>query len=300
MNSQMIRIALLFYCLSGIEAWGSSSGCDLPCRNKGVCKISRQRDLQGDTEFTDAVTNNNVHRSLQQRPHCMCPAGFTGILCEIEYVRCKSAQDSCFNGEPCQRAVDDFGTEFYHCECDGVKSDLSLPSGQKFCEHVSTTFCNNPVGDKNADPKQSRSSSYCNNGGRCKKDTGEERGSHHVGCDCPKGYSGAHCEISDHPQPSNKGSAYDELRAAASTDNPKRRTLLGLLVFFLLMTMFVTAGYTFAVYYGQQQQKKNWKKRGGRSAKDRARIPKTSYRGTSEPVIQPKQKYEHVHEIEMT
>ena len=249
-----------------VQVDARASKCELPCRNKGVC--TNRRELNGDVDTTTAAatttTTTEHHRFLQQRPHCQCPVGFTGVLCEVKYVLCGSAEDTCFNESPCQRAVDDFGTEFFHCECDAVQSDLSLPNAQKFCEHVSTVFCNT---EKN-DPHQSRGSSFCSNGGKC-KDT-EEKGHHHAGCECPSGFSGQHCEISDIPPRSKGSSALDTLKAA-STNNPKRRVLLSIVVFISLMVLFATIGFTAAVYYGQQRQKKNWKKR--KTAVERARIP---------------------------
>lgn len=310
------KLLLLLLGTAGVvAAWGSTSkqaACELPCRNQGVCKsgATRHRDLalHNNNNFVsyedkvEARMDDHHPRFLfEQRPHCLCPAAFTGALCEIEYVMCNSKDDICFNGMPCQRAVDDFGTEFFHCECDAAKSDLSLPGSQKFCEHVSTVFCNAiNNGDKGGDPKQrSRGSSFCNNGGRCKDGAGEKEGKLHAGCECPAGYSGPHCEISDHPQQPS-GSAYEDLAAVASlANNPRRRVLLSLVVFLSILTFFITAGYTFVVYYGQQQQKKNWKKRGGRSAEERARVPK-NYHGRSAPVAQPKKSYAPVNEIEMT
>ena len=310
---------VLFHIGMAVEARGSSV-CGLPCRNKGVCKSatgtrhyrnleSPQNDEAAEEE-EELEQQDHSHRFLFQRgiPQCWCPSGFSGTLCEIEYAHCSSKEDKCFNGRHCQRAVDDFGQEFFHCGCDRSKSDLSLPAASKFCERVSTVFCNaeddeDESAKKNLDPRQrSRGSYFCNNGGRCQYDVDE--GQRNLGCECQAGFSGSHCEISNLPDNSNPASgmsAYDELQAAASLANPRRRLLLSVMVFLALLTCFGTAGYTFVVYRGQQQQQtRSRKTRSGKTAEERARIPRTNYRGLSVPVPQAKQSYAPVHEIEMT
>ena len=296
----------------------ASSTCGLPCRNKGICKSDTRQDrnlalfsLNDSEDATDPqlvtesfskLEDQSTRQLFQNGPHCWCPAGFTGTLCEIEYALCSSKDDMCFNGQPCQRAVDDYGKEFFHCGCNMSQSDLSIRAASQFCERVSTVFCDADQDQKNMDPRQrSRGGSFCNNGGRCKDpENKEEKGKRHLGCDCPAGFSGSHCEISSYPVSPSGVSAYEELQAAASLTNPHRRLLLSLMVFLALMTFFVTAGYAFVAYMGQQQQKKSRKKRSSKTAEELARIPRTNYRGLSAPVPHGKQSYVPVHEIEMT
>ena len=297
----------------------ASSMCELPCRNNGICKSATRynRNLASSLRDTDDlfyprfVTESPSEQDhptrllFQQGPHCWCPAGFAGTLCEIEYTLCSSKDDTCFSGQPCQRAVDDFGTEFFHCGCDMSKSDISIPVASQFCERVSTVFCDTDSdsdAQKNLDPRQrSRGSFFCNNGGRCKDpEDNEEKGKRYLGCECQAGFSGSHCEISSYPVSPGPLSAYEELKAAAALTNPHRRLLLSLIVFLAILTCFFTAGYAFVAYIGQQQQKKNRKKRTSKTAEERARIPRTNYRGLSVPVPQGKQSYVPVHEIDMT
>lgn len=292
---------IVFVNAKGKETDGSN--CLLPCRNKGICRTSSRRELTVVPNSTNMdvpatrssnYSNNNSIFSLrilqqhhQQYPHCLCPVGYTGTLCEIVYQTCDSSSDVCASGATCQRAVDNFGIEFFHCGCDLAKSDLSLPKSLEFCQRVSTVFCNTV----NDDPKQSRGSSYCTNGGRCKetenqKDTTASK--LHSGCTCLSGTEGAHCETINL---NTQGTAWLELETmTGNATTKKRRILLSMVVFISLLSFFLTAGYTAAVYYAQVQQKKHWKNRRGKTAEERARIPRAvGIRGRILPNYEPMQ-----------
>ena len=84
----------------------------------------------------------------------------------------------CENNALCVENPNDEGN--YMCDCDpriqgGVFEGL-------YCEHEATVFCS----EKNT----LTSPSFCTNGGTCK-----EQSDKHLGCDCPFGYEGDHCQF---------------------------------------------------------------------------------------------------------
>lgn len=256
----------------------SKSKCDMPCLNGGTCK--RRLD-----ETTFAADQQQLHRfdqaiqQQQQRHYCQCPTSYTGALCEIKFVLCDAAegdqqqqqQQTCPNGNKCQRAVDDFGSEFFHCECDVAQSDMSSPFAAKFCEHASTVFCKVDAEAEKAKKGRhslggSAGSSFCTNGGSCKEVT--EKGHHHAGCNCLAGFSGKTCEVSSY-KVSKKASSFS--RPSSST--PRKRTLLSVVVFLGIMLAFVVLGVAILIHHGNRQRKPRAAHNKPRSAQERARIP---------------------------
>jgi hypothetical protein len=267
---------------------GAKTKCDMPCLNGGVCKRRLDNDEGGSHRFE----LEQFQPQQPQRHYCVCPTGYTGVVCEIKLVLCTATfaanaaenhqhqttttTQACSNGNACQRAVDDSGTEYFHCECDMATSDLSLPYAAKFCEHASTVFCNVDANAEKA--KKDRhslggtgKSSFCTNGGRCKEVT--EKGHHHAGCNCPLHFSGQHCEISDRPVSKSKSTA--SLLSSTATANSRRsRPLLSVLVFVSILLGFVVTGMAVLIYHGQKQQQQQRRPPKAKSAQERARIPK--------------------------
>jgi hypothetical protein len=151
----MSRVLSLFALL-----FASSTGtdCTLACRNGGECKL-------GTAEYTyDSEADMGLHFNKQMgEQFCKCPTGWIGMACEIKYAMCPANQKTCSNGAPCEKANDDNGETFLHCECDATLSDLSSTAANHLCEHASTVYCSA------ADPVtgQALKHSFCYNGGRC-------------------------------------------------------------------------------------------------------------------------------------
>jgi hypothetical protein len=246
--------------------------CELPCVNGGICKGRRLDELVVDHPRRFGLEHN-------QRQYCECPHGYAGAMCEIKLVLCANGNQTCSNGNTCQRTVDPSGSEYFHCECDREKSDLSLPYAVRYCEHVSTVFC---IDDSDADNiKHSRESlggsaksSFCTNGGRCKEVT--EQGHHHAGCNCPKGYSGQHCEISS----DSKEAKASSLEAPPISKRPKTNVFVTFLLFLGFFLGFTVLSISMLIWYGNR----NRIPRKSRSAQERSKIPKQSSHSDDEVV----------------
>ena len=145
-------------------AMASASDCDLSC-NGGICKFgSPEFGYAAEMDEEDPISFSN-RNTTSDNMYCQCPRGYSGEQCEISFVMCEENQGTCSNGALCQRAQDDLGGIFYHCECD-PSSDFSAAYAIHFCREAGMVFCSKDVGVRNA---------FCNNGGRCKQliDAGE-------------------------------------------------------------------------------------------------------------------------------
>lgn len=96
--------------------------------------------------------------------YCACPAGYTGLQCEIAMKVCGNDEHTCFNGAACAKETDLDGKLWWRCECNVEDSVMDAKYAGKYCEHVATTFCNKGSGDFGYEQM-----SYCTNGGKCKK-----------------------------------------------------------------------------------------------------------------------------------
>lgn len=148
--------------------WAADVGynwkCNLYCYQGGEChhgktKFGSYTDVEEDTTGLP-WENANTHGAAGM--YCSCPAGYTGLQCEIAMKVCGENEHTCFNGSACAKETDMDGKTWWRCECDVENSVLTDRYAQKYCDHISTTFCNknsNNLGSGN---------SYCKNGGQCK------------------------------------------------------------------------------------------------------------------------------------
>lgn len=154
--------------------------CAMDCRNGGECRLGRavhgfSADLLEDEDhlhYGDQIT----------KMHCVCPQGWTGLYCELKLAECKG--ETCFNGKQCLKSEDDYGMLFHHCECNGKKSDFSLPYASHFCGEEMSIVC--------TAQRFKNTHSYCKNGGRC-LDLVTDPSQPNVGCECTPGWEGPHC-----------------------------------------------------------------------------------------------------------
>jgi hypothetical protein len=131
--------------------------CDLKCLNGGECQ-SGAKDLSQYIEYGIDI-DHFLGGSNINGEHCVCPNGFTGVLCEKEegthYRECGGGV--CFNGGVCAERVNAYGSpKDFHCEC----SEFDTNVAGEFCEHENVEFCPSPDG-------HDATKYYCANGGTC-------------------------------------------------------------------------------------------------------------------------------------
>lgn len=133
--------------------------CHLDCRNDGVCKIGAPT-----WQHYSRNTGGGGWTNPLDLQHCSCPAGYTGILCELKGTPCGDSH--CHHGGKCiQKAQSDGSTEFY-CDCSNAKNkDGSVAYAGQYCEHEATSFCSmSPSTDNNGNH-------FCVNGGACQAES---------------------------------------------------------------------------------------------------------------------------------
>jgi len=138
--------------------WTVDTPCDLDCKNGGACKIG----IKDFTSMQEYGLNIEAYLGGQEQygEHCVCPAGFSGVTCEVEdVVLC--GKGICFNGAECVQTVSLDGSTVYNefCRCNN-DGDTGTSYAGKFCEHQSTAFCDAPYG-------HSPDEYFCVNGGQC-------------------------------------------------------------------------------------------------------------------------------------
>jgi len=162
----MRTLQLLF--LFPLSAWATYDWkCNLFCYNGGQCLHGKGKFGQyTDTSSTPAPLpwDRTVQPGLGM--YCACPSGFSGMQCELAMEVCTANSMICFNGQACTHATDMNGKSWFYCGCDVQHSDMKAPYAEKYCEKISTVFCNKGSGDIGSGSK-----SYCTNGGKCKKKT---------------------------------------------------------------------------------------------------------------------------------
>ncbi len=121
---------------------------------------------------TKAVLHKNVYENIDN-----CPEGLSGNDCSIVYVTCSDKKRRCFNNSQCS-VMDEPNTNGYEYECNCFFAESVSPTAGYECEHSATITC----------PENH----FCTNGGTC--GTYNVHGHEYGGCNCPKDFTGAHCQ----------------------------------------------------------------------------------------------------------
>eukprot|EP00567_Pseudictyota_dubia_P003415 CAMPEP_0197434992 /NCGR_PEP_ID=MMETSP1175-20131217/2650_1 /TAXON_ID=1003142 /ORGANISM="Triceratium dubium, Strain CCMP147" /LENGTH=565 /DNA_ID=CAMNT_0042963901 /DNA_START=144 /DNA_END=1841 /DNA_ORIENTATION=+ len=175
------------YARGNNDAWANykPSECSLKCRNGGKC-VFGQKDYGAHGNKNDATVafTNETH---QDGMHCVCPDGFTGLICQIPAKKCGNRL-WCYNGAECQVAEMQDGTSRKYCDCAPGSTDKKAFAGLA-CQHQSGVFCNPDEGNR-------KDMAFCVNSGTCWED-----GEQHLGCDCKDGWTGQHCEFHSQHDP---------------------------------------------------------------------------------------------------
>lgn len=160
--------------------------CNLYCYNNGVCRHGHGKfgSFSGIESSDELPFEKEIHDNGM---YCTCPEGYTGLQCEIKYVTCGRDDHTCFNGSACVKEhASNNGNIFYRCECDLEESVMTAKYAGKYCEHISTVFC------EGGSDGFKHSTSFCTNGGKC-RDLDPDSAKH-SGCICPDEWEGDHCE----------------------------------------------------------------------------------------------------------
>lgn len=114
--------------------------CHLDCHNGGYCNFK-----------TSEGSLAHMFLSGEMLEHCVCPPGYSGILCENTAEQCQDMK--CHNGAPC--TLSDDGQ--YVCDCS--HADIVSHFAGNMCRDPSTSYCGHD-GDLH-------NRGFCTNGGLC-------------------------------------------------------------------------------------------------------------------------------------
>ena len=90
----------------------------------------------------------------------------------------------CENGSVCVESSEAEGR--YFCDCEESMFNGATVFSGLYCQHKATVFCT-------ASGSVSKTS-FCTNMGTCRRNNVNDNDVH-LGCDCPKGYTGKHCQF---------------------------------------------------------------------------------------------------------
>lgn len=134
----------------------AQQSCDLDCPIDAPCTINQATGM----------------------PHCACPPGWTGQLCNVLYESC-GLFGSCLHGGTCVLSSfekDAFDNRQLVCDCSTAKTSNGISFVGKYCETPATDAT-----------EQCDDGHFCLAGGTCWKGS--------VGCDCPGHRTGHFCEF---------------------------------------------------------------------------------------------------------
>lgn len=123
----------------------------------------------------------------------------------------------CENGSIC--VEDPLDENNFYCDCD--EANLDAAYGGLFCEHKATVYCtfSNALSRK----------SFCTNGGSCKAIVGKK--DTHLGCNCPTGYEGRHCQFVSGTKPKDWPTTASNNRTPVRVSNKDQSQWSGFTLF---------------------------------------------------------------------
>jgi hypothetical protein len=128
--------------------------CDLECENNGVCRNGiKDLDYLG-TIIDNAPLLNDTGTDCFM--HCVCPEGWTGLMCEEQLEVCGDDGHLCFHGSKC---TNNGGNS--SCDCSSTTSDIADAFAGDHCEHPVNDICTTTT------PGLGQPLLYCVNNGLC-------------------------------------------------------------------------------------------------------------------------------------
>jgi len=95
--------------------------CTMECENGGLCKhgIKDYSSVTDDTKIIEFLSKKTAYET-----HCVCPAGFTGLNCEIAVSDSQCGDGNCFYDAPCVQDT---------CDCKSI-SMVDVQYSGDYCE----------------------------------------------------------------------------------------------------------------------------------------------------------------------
>jgi EGF-like domain len=262
----------------------NDNGCHLSCQNGGVCQFPKDDDHGGLLLLAEGG-----------EPRCQCPDGYLGVQCEIKVRVCdQGSRGKCMNDQAC---IPENNGQYYHCECDPdvftqTVSGENAKYNLQYCQSVTTTWCDGGGVVFRGDASKRKDMHYCYNAGKCKSKRGRRGGKYT--CECPPGWSGAHCAM-----PADMAAS-----AAATSDfgdgggvGIGGRILRFFLITTLVFTVLMLCALGCLIQYGQvksrrrkrkarkkkkeKQERQRLKKEGGGGRRRRRRQPRQRRRDSA-------------------
>ncbi len=136
------------------ELSSSSSSCNLPCENGGVCKMQQSPEVLYPPA---SLVQSNSSSSSNLQPVCDCSnTDYSGEFCDVHIQPCPlSSSVVCLYGQMCVQ--DSSGSVFCVCDPSATNAD-----GSSACQHHRTQVCAIP-----GQPPGRSGSYYCVNDGVC-------------------------------------------------------------------------------------------------------------------------------------
>ena len=153
-------------CIDGFEgphcefkSGNTPAVCHLACRNDGTCKIGAPT-----WQHYYRNTGGGGWTNPLDLQHCACPAGYTGLLCELKGTPCGDSH--CHHGGKCVQTTQDDGSTQFNCDCTNAKNSAGdVAYAGQYCEHEATSLCSkSPSEDNNGNH-------FCVNGGTCQAES---------------------------------------------------------------------------------------------------------------------------------
>lgn len=143
-----------------------NESCDLLCPTGTTCiigAVDHPATLFDNSTLDGPLSSNDI---TWTGPHCLCPEGMTGLLCEIPYDSCDE-EHKCYNNGKCiPGQLDYFGNDQLFCDCeDAVDSTQGIVYVGKHCEHA--VLSSSKANSNEPNSCQENPNGFCLNGGTC-------------------------------------------------------------------------------------------------------------------------------------
>jgi len=170
---------------------------------------------------------------------CVCDNGYAGADCSFPVLVCPGARMTCFEKAKCvsynQQDLD-MEDRDWSCDCTDEFGNIDFTIDR--CYEPKIESCERDI--------ETSTFAFCINGGTCRGLVDD--GDLHVGCDCPDGYEGLHCQYEEGDAPDGELLVVEE--RAPSSGKSKSKSKVGTIsgLFIAAIVVSVVGGIGFIVY----------------------------------------------------